>query len=164
MTRRADGTIFICSLILAGIYFYATEQLPTLEIGDPLGPKAFPRLLAVALILTAGVLLIETLRARHTGSANASAKTRDESKPGGSDSAPYFVVALVAVWTFLYFLAFEPLGYVVATSIYLFALMAYFNRGKWIANALTSTLFCAGSYFMFTSLLGVSLARGILPF
>jgi hypothetical protein len=31
-------------------------------------------------------------------------------------------------------------------------------------NVLTSVLFSAGSYFMFTTLLGVSLAQGVLPF
>jgi putative tricarboxylic transport membrane protein len=42
--------------------------------------------------------------------------------------------------------------------------MAYFNRGKWVANVLTSVLFSIGSYVMFVKLLGVSLAPGILPF
>jgi putative tricarboxylic transport membrane protein len=59
---------------------------------------------------------------------------------------------------------FESLGYVIATSIYLLVLMAYFNRGKWVANVLTSVLFSIGSYVMFVKLLGVSLAPGILPF
>ena len=68
----ADRVIFVCALILAGIYFYATEQLPSLEIGDPLGPKAFPRLLTVALVITAGILLLEILRAE-TACARAEA-------------------------------------------------------------------------------------------
>jgi len=33
-----------------------------------------------------------------------------------------------------------------------------------MANVLTSVLFSFISYFMFTSLLGVTLARGMLPF
>jgi len=56
------------------------------------------------------------------------------------------------------------LGYVIATSIYLLALMAYFHPGKWTMNILTAVLFCIGSYLMFTKLLGVTLARGLLPF
>ena len=37
----ADRVIFVCTLILAGVYFYATEKLPSLEIGDPLGTQGF---------------------------------------------------------------------------------------------------------------------------
>lgn len=154
----ADRVIFISTLILAGVYFYATEQLPTLEIGDPLGPKAFPRLLGVGLVLTAIFLLLEILRARKTA---PSATTATSETPGPS---VYPVIAGAVVWTFLYFLVFERLGYVIATTIYLLALMTYFNRGKRLANVLTSVLFCIGSYVMFTKLLGVNLARGILPF
>ena len=66
--------------------------------------------------------------------------------------------------TFLYFLVFERLGFVIATTIYLIALMAYFHRNKWTSNVLTAVLFSVGAYLMFTKLLGVNLARGILPF
>ena len=152
----ADRVIFVFTLVLAGVYFYATEQLPSLEIGDPLGPKAFPRLLGVALLITAVVLLLEIMRAPKT----APAAPKDDAGKAGSQ----LVVAAAAAWTFLYFLVFEPLGYVIATSLYLVALTSYFNRGKWLANVLTSVLFCLGSYLMFTKLLGVTLARGILPF
>jgi putative tricarboxylic transport membrane protein len=150
----ADRVIFVCTLLLAGAYFYATEQLPTLDIGDPLGPKAFPRLLTIGLILTAVFLLLEIVRSRRTA-------PREDAEP--VDPRTYVIVAAVVGWTVLYFLMFERLGYVIATTVYLFALMAYFNRGKWIANSLTAVLFCVGSYYMF-QVLGVSLARGILPF
>jgi putative tricarboxylic transport membrane protein len=158
MKPMTDRVIFVCTLVLAGIYFYATEQLPTLEIGDPLGPKAFPRLLGILLVITAFLLLGEVIRGR-----------KREANPAKLDDTPtdpraYIVVALAVVWTFLYFLVFEHLGYMIATAIYLFVLMSYFNRGKWLMNSLTAVLFCVGSYFMFTALLGVTLARGILPF
>ena len=160
----ADRVIFVCTLLLAGVYFYATEQLPSLEIGDPLGPKAFPRLLAIGLIITAVLLLLEIMRARKRRATASPVLTATQAPLEQTDRRAYAIVGLVIVWTFLYFLAFERLGYVVATSVYLFALMAYFNRGKWLANALTAVLFCAGSYYMFTALLGVTLPRGILPF
>ena len=155
----ADRVIFVCILILAGVYFYATQKLPSLEIGDPLGPKAFPRLLGIGLIVTAIVMLFEILRARKAAPAQAASPAEAADRR----DAP-LIVAAVAVWTFLYFLVFEPLGYVIATTIYLLVLTAYFNRGKWMANVLTSVLFCIGSYLMFTKVLGVNLARGILPF
>jgi putative tricarboxylic transport membrane protein len=150
-----DRVIFVCTLLLAGVYFYATEQLPSLEIGDPLGPKAFPRLLGVGLVITAVVLLVEILRARKSPKPAA---PPDEASSRGAQ----FIVGAAVLWTFLYFLMFEALGYVLATSIYLLVLTSYFNRGKWVANVLTSVLFSLISYLMFTKLLGVNLPPGIL--
>jgi len=151
-----DRVIFVCATIVAAAYFYATEQIPTLQIGDPLGPKAFPRLLGACLLIAAGLLFIEMWkergeRAPQTVSADAGAWQH------------VWVIAGVTVWTGLYYAVFDKLGYIVATTIYLFALMAWFNRGKWVTNALTSVLFCILSYAMFVKL-DVNLAKGILPF
>jgi putative tricarboxylic transport membrane protein len=153
----ADRVIFVCTLILAGIYFYATEKLPSLEIGDPLGPKAFPFLLTIGLLITAGMLLLEILRARKRP-APAPVPVEERVDPHA-----YAVVAGAVVWTFLYFLVFEWLGFMLATSIYLLGLTSYFHRGKWVTNVLVSIGFSVGAYFMF-KVLGVSLAPGILPF
>lgn len=152
----ADRVIFVCTLVLAGVYFYATEQLPTLEIGDPLGPKAFPRLLVAGLVITAGILLIEMIRGRK-------AVESDVPKGAGVDRATWLVVGGATIWTLIYFTLFEPLGYVVATAIYLTALTLIFNKRRPVMNITTSVLFALGSYLMFTKVLGVTLARGILP-
>src|SRR3982750_1225355 len=99
-TRMADRVIFVCTLVLAGVYFYATEQLPSLEIGDPLGPKAFPRLLGVGLVITAIVLLREILRAR-----KAPVQKAAELDPHARGAA--IVVGAIALWTLIFFLLFE---------------------------------------------------------
>src|SRR5690242_8514008 len=105
----ADRVIFVCTLVLAAVYLYATEQLPSLEIGDPLGPKAFPRRLGAGLVLTAIVLLVEMIRGRK-GAPAAAAKP-----PEPVDRRAVIVVGVAAVWTLVYFLVFETLGYVLAT-------------------------------------------------
>jgi len=151
----ADRVIFVCIIVLAAVYFWATAQIPSLEIGDPLGPKAFPRLLGVALLVTGGMLLLEMWRARGTQAKEAAAIP---------DRRIVGVIAAVVVWTAAYFVAFEPAGYVIATTIYLVPLTAYFNRGRWVMNVTTCVLFALVSYIMFTKMLGVSLAKGIFPF
>ena len=152
----ADRVILVCTVLLAGLYLYAAEQLPSLAIGDPLGPRAFPRLLAAGLICAAALLLVEMLRAR---------KRMPAEEPQGDPSArsAYVIVGCAALWTLGYILVFEPLGYIVATSVYVLALTAYFNRGRWVMNTLTSGFFCALSYFLFTRVLGVTLPGGVLP-
>jgi putative tricarboxylic transport membrane protein len=156
----ADRVIFVCTLVLAAVYLYFTEQLPSLEIGDPLGPKAFPRLLGAGLVLTAIVMVFEMVRARKAAQApDAAAAPADPVQRKAT-----MVVAAAAVWTLLYFLVFETLGYVIATMLYLYPLMAYFNSGRQVMNALTAVLFSLGSYLMFVKILGVNLAPGLLPF
>jgi len=153
-----DRIIFVCALLLAGVYFWGTAQIPSLELGDPLGPKAFPRMLGVGLLIGAAMLLVEILRDRKKAMA------------GGEDAgalkweAHNWVVVAVVAWTALYIVLFEPLGYMLATLLYLLGLTGYFNRGRHLMNGLSCVLFVAISYFAFTKLLGVNLARGIIPF
>ncbi len=151
-----DRVIFACTVLIAVVYLYATTLIPSLEIGDPLGPKAFPRLLGICLLIAAGLLALEIWR-------DHKAKVPP---PAEGELAPWRhigVILAVTVWTGLYYLAFERLGYVVATAIYLVALTAWFHRGKWVANGVTSLLFAGLSYWMFVKL-DVRLPTGILPF
>ncbi|MGE5524839.1 MAG: tripartite tricarboxylate transporter TctB family protein [Rhodospirillaceae bacterium] len=154
----ADRIIFVCILVFAGLYLYATAQIPALEIGDPLGPKAFPRLLGAGLILSAIMLFLEMLRARRSDSEeNAHESTSEE-------RGHYMVIAAVVVWTAVYYAVFEHLGYMLSTAVFLFVLMAYFHRNRWLTNALTSVIFSVASYALFVKALGVTLAPGIFSF
>jgi putative tricarboxylic transport membrane protein len=153
----ANRTIFAFTVILAAVYLYATEQFPVLEVSDPLGPKAFPRLIVAGLLLTAGLFL-----------ADISRVPRNETG-GGGEKVPlrwrqYLIVGGVVIWTGLYFAVFKWLGYTIATAGYILALTTFFHRGKWTANLLTSALYSFISYLMFAKLLDVPLPRGILPF
>lgn len=151
-----DRVIFVCTLIVAAVYFYATTLIPSLEIGDPLGPKAFPRLLGVCLLIGAGLLFIEMWRDRKANVA----------PPAEGELAPWRhagMIVAVTAWTGIYYALFEKLGYIIATALYLLALTAWFNRGKWVANVLTAVLFAGLSYWMFVKL-DVNLPKGFLPF
>lgn len=152
----ADRVIFVCIIVLTAVYFYATQQIPSLEIGDPLGPKAFPRLLGIGMLFTAGLLFMEMWRAKKNG-------TQESGPQKAADRGHFKVVGAVVVWTAIYFSVFELLGYVIATTVYLAVLTAYFNRAKWLANLLTSVLFSVLTYVMFQAL-GVTLPKGVLPF
>lgn len=154
----ADRVIFVCIIVFAGLYLFATSQIPSLEIGDPLGPKAFPRLLGAGLLITAVMLLMEILRARRSGAA------AEESAERSEERGHYLVIAGVVVWTGLYYAVFEHLGYMLATAIFLFALMAYFHRNRWVTNSITAVIFSVASYALFVKALGVTLAPGILSF
>jgi putative tricarboxylic transport membrane protein len=148
-----DRIIGAAALLLAAVYLYATAQIPSLEIGDPLGPKAFPRLLGIALIAAALLLFFETRK--------AGAATADEA-PRGSLRHLWLIGGVIA-WTALYFGVFDLAGYLLSTTIYLLVMTSAFNRGKRMPNILTSVLFALGSYILFVGILGVSLAKGAPP-
>lgn len=155
--QMADRIIFVCILVLAGVYFWATQQIPSLEIGDPLGPKAFPRLLGIGLLITAAMLLAEILRDRkavkRTEASGEAAKTQTS------------VIVGTVVATAIFFVSFEAAGYILSVTLYLLAMTNVFNKkGRWVTNSLTSIVYGVGSYFIFTSALGVNLPKGILPF
>ncbi len=150
-----DRIISAATLFLAAVYLYATTQIPTLEIGDPLGPKAFPNLLGIALILAAILLFVETLKAKPEEAAAPAV-------PRGSMRHLWMIGGVIA-WTAFYFGVFDVAGYLLSTAIYLLVLTGVFNRGKRFANVLTSVLFALGSYILFVEILGVTLAKGAPP-
>ena len=153
----ADRVILACTVIITVVYLYASTQIPVLEIGDPLGPKAFPQLLGVIMLIACGFLAAEIWRGR-----------RNEAKEAAADE-PQFEASIVAVllavtlWTGCYYLSFETLGYILGTTLYLLPMMAWFNRGKWVANIASALLFVGLTYFMFVKL-EVRLPQGLLPF
>jgi len=151
-----DRVIFVCTIIIAAVYLYATTKIPSLEIGDPLGPKAFPRLLGIALLLAAGMLGLEMWRARKNDPAKSAEKNP-------FDLGVLKVLGCVAVWTACYYMVFDKLGFIIATSIFLFPLMAWFHRGKWVTNVLSAVVFSCVIYWLFVSL-DVNLPKGILTF
>ena len=150
----ADRVIFVCTIVIAAVYFYATTLIPTLEIGDPLGPKAFPRLLGVCLLIAAGLFFLEMWKDRKA--------QQPPPAPGPRDLRHLWAIAGVTIWTGIYYAVFEKLGYVVATTIFLLALMAWFHRGKWLSNVLSAVLFSILSFVMFVKL-DVNLPRGLAP-
>lgn len=151
-----DRVILICTVLIAIIYLWATTQIPTLEIGDPLGPKAFPNLLGIALLIACGMFGLELWRERAKGEPK-------EPQPLPFEKHVMVVLAGVTVLTALYYFVFNELGFIVATSIYLLPMMVYFNRGKWIANVASAVGFSILIYVLFVKL-DVNLPQGILPF
>ena len=152
----ADRIILACTILVAVAYLYATTLIPSLEIGDPLGPKAFPRLIGIALLIAAGMLALEMWRERGKEAAPVAGAAL-------FDPAVLKVIAVVVIWIGVYYATLEGLGYILATSAFLFPLMAWFNRGKWLANALSAVGFAAMTYWLFVAL-DVRLPRGVLPF
>jgi putative tricarboxylic transport membrane protein len=143
-------------LALSAVYLVATSRLPSLDIGDPLGPKAFPFLIGGLGCITAIWLIIETLRKR------PAVATPDVAQPPEQHHA--LAVIAVMAWMFVFYFLIERLGFLLSCAMFLAGLTGYFNRGRWLMNAAVCLGFPLGVYFAFSEILGISLPRGVLPF
>jgi putative tricarboxylic transport membrane protein len=153
-----DVLLGICVIIGAAVYLHADADLPVLQNGGPMGPQAFPALVGIGLLISGLLLLGETWRRRRAaGFAPAAPADPIERRSRA-------ILAAMTAWTALYYFAFERAGYVVATVVYMFVLLAFFNRGRWWVNAASAAGFTLAAYLLFTSFLQVALPRGILDF
>jgi putative tricarboxylic transport membrane protein len=152
-----DVLLGVCVIIGAAIYLYADANLPVLQNGGPMGPQAFPALIGIGLLVSGLLLFGETWRRRRT--AVLAAVPADP-----IERQSWRILAAMTAWTALYYFAFERVGYLVATVVYMFALLVFFNRGRWWVNAACAAGFTLAAYLVFTSFLQVALPRGILDF
>jgi putative tricarboxylic transport membrane protein len=154
---RADFMLAAVVVIVAAIYLFADAGLRTAHIGDPLGPKAFPALVGGGLILSAVLLLLETLAKRRAlEDRTVEPRTKDEKHL-------FLVMIGMVVWAGAYYFVFETLGYLLATPVFLLGLLSYFNHRKYLTNVLVALGFTGVVYLLFSILLGVPLPSGPLP-
>ncbi len=148
----ADAVLALVTVLGAVVYLYADWHLPNLTFGDPLGPKAFPAMIGIGLLLSGLLLAFETWQ-----------KPRRRAKPAPTQATHRHALILtgMAAWTAVYYTAFEPVGYVLATAVYLFGLLAYFNRGRHLLNLTVALGFTACAYAVFVRFLGVMMPGGL---
>lgn len=142
------------SAVLCASYFCATTQLPEPFLGDPLGPRAFPYMLTAGLAICTVLLAIEGIRSVRSGRA------ADVARDPNTDLK---LTALVVGWIFVYFLLFKPLGFIVATALFLAIALSFANRGKWLTNCLVSVLLPVVIFALMRGVLQLPLPTGIIP-
>ncbi|HEY2890073.1 MAG TPA: tripartite tricarboxylate transporter TctB family protein [Dongiaceae bacterium] len=157
---KADAILAICVIAGALLYLWSDLHLPTNRIGDPLGPKAFPALVAGGLILSGLLLFLEIRKKRRAMTAG---------EAPAHAAAPVnrhqlIILGGMVAWTAIYYAVFEQLGYLLATPVFLFALLSYFHRGRHVVNVFIAIGFAGVVYALFSLLLGVPLPRGPLGF
>jgi putative tricarboxylic transport membrane protein len=142
----AGVTVCVAAAYLAGV-----SAIPRLMIGDPLGPRAFPILIALGLLVAAALLVYETWKA-------ARERKADESVLPPFDRKLIAVMAGIVVLL----LCFEPVGYVISVGVFLLAMTMFLNRGHVVTNLVVSLGFTLISAFVFNHFLDVRLPTGLL--
>lgn len=150
--------LLLATLVTAGAYLRATLALPYPELADPLGPQIFPILVSSGLFLCALLMLVD-LRRRRDGRGPVLLEGHST-----FDLRSTLMVAGIAAWTALYFLAFERAGFLLSTVVFLCGLMSVFHAGHRVTNLCTAVGFTIGAWLLFTRVLSVRLPQGLLPF
>lgn len=154
MTKdRAASLLFLCS----GIYgFYYSVQLPMGRWNEP-GPGVFPFTLSLLLLVSGAAWFIR-------GKSRKAEKGEGEKSDGVAFiknlATPLKIVAITA----LLILAFNRVGYLIASSLYLFILLLWVSRYRVIVSAALAIAIGVGSWYFFAKVLSVPLPPGFLSF
>ncbi len=122
------------------------------------GPAFFPNLLAFAFIILGIIQLISASRFEKAGHTKTTKSAIPFAQRKRMLPAIEFIFLLIA-----FIIAFEPLGFYVATILFLFLLMLLLGL-KWWKSLLYSLIYTAVIYLLFGILFTIGLPSGILSF
>ena len=150
--------IFAVAILAFGLFvLYGTFQISGANGYSPDGPKFFPLIVVVGLLIL-GVLFLLSTTLRRDCYLGEKAATEEASTHWPTTG---MVVAILVVYAFL----LNPLGYAVATALF-FPAVAYVlgsrGRRKVLRNLAIGVALGVLVFFAFTELLGVRLPDGIL--
>jgi putative tricarboxylic transport membrane protein len=176
--RRSGRADVVSGLVVAGMGVLLLASALGIEDAvrhaPGLGPATLPTVLSILLILAGLVLAVIGLRHRRAtnmavdptrigeAGAGAGAGAEDELVAPAEPPVPWRRLAIVVALFIGYALIFIPLGYMLATAIYLAVMVTVIDRPKWKRNLIFAVVFAVVVYYGFTELLSVPLPAGVL--
>ncbi|GAB2651375.1 tripartite tricarboxylate transporter TctB family protein [Vibrio panuliri] len=152
-----DAFTGIFSIGFGLIYGGMTYAMPRAAFGNPLDPVYFPMGVAVLSIIVGGILLAKS---NIKASIQAWVDLINEDEIKKFDRKRIFYTCLVSIG---YALVFDPLGYVISTFMFLFAMLSITSGlSEWKKSAAIALAFSVTVFFIFNTLLAISLPP--LPF
>lgn len=146
----------LMSLLLGIIYFFATRNLPETAVADPIGPRAFPYIIATGMIIVGLVLALKR--------EPLTEKNRAVIFNLSTEKELMINIGYTCVAGIVFGLILEPVGYLISTFAFMTAMMFITNGRRILYNLSIGLLFAVTTYVLFFILLEVSLPRGILTF
>jgi len=139
------------------VYGYMAYTMPRAAFGNPMDPIYFPLGIAAISILI-GVLLLVKSNFKASVIAYKELINEDEVKKGDRRRILYTCIISIA-----YAVLFEHLGYVISTFLFMIAMLTITSgTEKWVKNTVIALLFAVGVFFIFSTMLSISLPP--LPF
>ncbi|GAA0469494.1 tripartite tricarboxylate transporter TctB family protein [Alkalibacillus silvisoli] len=150
---------FIASLIVIGIgvwLFWGSGSLGQTSTGqDPLGPAFYPRLLAGSFIVLGSILLFQQVFKQMN---MASQKVEDEEdEPEYMSFKNKMTIISIILLGVVYIFVLDSIGFILATTLYIVALMLILHERTWWKIGLTSVTVSVVLYLLFSGVLNVLL-------
>ena len=139
MTDRITGVLLLALAIAFGLH---ARSFKTNFLTDPLGPQAWPIMLAVLLGLFSLYLIF-----------------RPEAEAVWPKPVVLFRQAVLVGGLIVYALLLEPLGFILATVLVM-AFMASLLGARWWQAGVTGVVSSVALYVLFNTLLGLPLPAG----
>jgi len=146
--KKKDFYTGLIMLLLSGAILAQILRSPAPPDSSGPGPFFLPAICALVIAGLSLTLLVKSVR---------------EPKAAGLSPAGKRMwnrLVWIVAWCFFYGYTIEKAGYLLSTGIVTFALLAYFNRGKWVLNIIFSLATPLSIYFLFDTLLKVPLPKG----
>lgn len=145
-------------LVIGAVFLWTTTSIRTDIAADIIGPIAIPRILSLFLIIGGGLIVGRNVLGLLRGVPSPDTGQGDEPGPPASSRRAFAVMLL----TMLYPLVMIPLGFLLATPLYVLA--AFTVTGVRSRRALIGLplLYAVGLYLVFDQAFRVNLPTGIL--
>ena len=159
MDRRADVALALCVVLLGVFVLVAAQGVRPASIADPIGSRGAAHLVGAVLVLGGLALVLRrVLRWRREGATvPAEGMEDDRGVPPGS------AVRALSIWTaaMLYVLVLPTVGYLLATSVFLAAILWLLAIRSWMLLAVPLG-FTIPVFLVFSLFLNVRLPTGIV--
>jgi putative tricarboxylic transport membrane protein len=139
MSDRIFGTV---GLLFAGLVVWATGRIEESFIQDPLGPKAFPLVIAALIALSSAVMLLKPDR-----------------NPQWPTVKKWLEMAVTVGVLLAYAVVLPELGFVLSSTL-LSGFMISRLGGSHVQSAVGGVVMSVGIFVVFSYALNLSLARG----
>lgn len=148
-----DRYVGIFAVLVGLFYLVSAITIPVLDVSDRIGPRTFPILVSIMVILCGALLLFKDIK---------STKRKAFSWQFIAEKDIWLRVALTIAGGIVYGMVLDWLGYVITTFIFMVYVFSYINIGKHMKNIFIAFAFSTLSYTVFAIILKLSLPRGLL--
>jgi putative tricarboxylic transport membrane protein len=150
--KKKDFYTGLIMLILSGTILVLILRSPSVSDSSGPGPFFLPAIVALVIAGLSIALLVQ------------SSKGPEPASKAPREKRMWNRILWIMIWCFGYAITIERLGYLLSTGIVTFALLAYFNRRKWLLNIFFSLITPASIYILFDTLLKIPLPKGWFGF
>ena len=160
MDRRVDLALGFITVALGIVILYLTTQISTVLVIDPIGSRGFGYFIGASFVIGGAAVALHRMRHWHDHGNRTvipSEGAGDEPDVPVSTARPMIVIAATLIYTAL----LEPLGFLLATPLYLgFLLHIMQSRRPLLSRVVLPIVFTIVVYFVFAQGLSVRIPVG----